>query len=102
VTEMDSFLAVVGVAATYGAGCGSCRIYETDRHVVFEFYNAGFSPNECDDAGLRQVAKPFLDDHPITLYVFGKANLPDNVLERVRGDVDYKRLNAYRYVIDID
>jgi len=69
------FNMVCEVAVNYGRGYGKCTIKETPKHIIFEFYNAGWSECEEEDSILKSKVRPDIDDHPITIYAFRKAYL---------------------------
>jgi hypothetical protein len=69
------FLKVRKVADNYGCGYGNCKIIQTKNHIIFEFYNAGWSDNEFVDVSLQRKVRPTIDEHPISVYIFNKAYL---------------------------
>lgn len=69
------FKKVLDVALDYGAGYGKCNIIETPNHIIFEFYNAGWSTCEADDSKLMRQVQPEVNNHPISIYTFKKGYL---------------------------
>lgn len=92
----DKFFEIVKDAAKgYGCGYGECRIIETKEHIIFEFYNAGWSECEYEDMKLQRKVHPIVNDHPISVYVFKKAYLNKKVYD----DLEMTKKNTYVYKI---
>jgi hypothetical protein len=82
----------------YGCGYGDCKIKQTPNHIIFEFYNAGWSLNEEEDMELKRKVIPEIDDHPITIYAFRTAYLDKKSYE----GLETIKIKSYRYKFERD
>lgn len=90
------FKIVRKVAENYGAGYGHCTIKQTPKHIIFEFYNAGWSECEEEDSKLKRQVRPEIDDHPISIYIFTTGYLDKKSYEGIKTI----KIRKYQYKLE--
>jgi hypothetical protein len=79
-------------------GYGNCIIKQTPNHIIFEFYNAGWSTYEEADSELQRMVMPTIKDHPMSVYIFNTKYLD----EKSYAGLNAEKIKSYIYKLKKD